>query len=104
MQTANQKTLQIFSCFFLKQKSLSKSYSSIICSSSSSSSSSPSSINLIVLFYFDHLSQLVVEFSDDTFSISETFPNEELMHISQSLVHWFANFVNYLVTRQMSSH
>jgi hypothetical protein len=52
----------------------------------------------------DHLSRLIVEFSEDTLPISETFPDEQLMHISHLPVPWFADIVNYLVTCQMPSH
>jgi hypothetical protein len=45
-----------------------------------------------------------VKFFDDTLPISETFPDEQLMHIFQSPVPWFADIWNYLVSAQMPSH
>jgi hypothetical protein len=52
----------------------------------------------------DHLSRLTVDFNEDAMPIAETFPDEQLMHISQTLAPWFADIVNYLVTSQMPSH
>ncbi|XP_059435102.1 uncharacterized protein LOC132168052, partial [Corylus avellana] len=52
----------------------------------------------------DHLSRLVVDFNENVVPIAETFPNEQLMHISQNHAPWFADIVNYLVTAQMPSH
>jgi hypothetical protein len=52
----------------------------------------------------DHLSRLVVDFNDDVVPIAETFPDEQLMHISQIPAPWFADIVNYLVTAQIPSH
>jgi hypothetical protein len=52
----------------------------------------------------DHLSRLVVDFDEDVVPISETFPDEQLMHISQISTPWFADIVNYLVTAKMPSH
>jgi hypothetical protein len=52
----------------------------------------------------DHLSRLVVDFNEDVVPIAETFPNEQLMHISQISAPWFADIVNYLVTAQIPSH
>ncbi|KAL5574187.1 hypothetical protein UlMin_023784 [Ulmus minor] len=50
----------------------------------------------------DHLSRLIVESVDENLPIKETFPDEQLMLMSQLL--WFANIVNYLVTGHMPSH
>ncbi|KAL5559991.1 hypothetical protein UlMin_036202 [Ulmus minor] len=50
----------------------------------------------------DHLSRLIVESVDENFPIKETFPDEQLMLISQ--LPWFADIVNYLVTGHMPSH
>lgn len=52
----------------------------------------------------DHLSRLIVESSDDTLPISENFPDEQLMYVSQIPSPWFADIVNYLVTGQMPLH
>jgi len=49
----------------------------------------------------DHLSRLTVDFTEDVVSIAETFPDEQLMHISQTLEPWFADILNYLVAGQM---
>jgi hypothetical protein len=46
----------------------------------------------------DHLSRLTVDFTEDAVPIAETFPDEQLMHISQIHAPWFADIVNYLVT------
>jgi lipopolysaccharide biosynthesis glycosyltransferase len=52
----------------------------------------------------DHLSKLVMNFKADVVPIVKTFPDEQLMHISQIAVPWFVDIVNYLVTAQMPSH
>lgn len=52
----------------------------------------------------DHLSRLVVEFTEDSLPISETFPDEQLMHVSQLSSPWFADIVNYLVTGEIPLH
>jgi hypothetical protein len=52
----------------------------------------------------DHLSRLTMDFTEDATPISETFPNEQLMHIAHSLAPWFVDIVNYLVTGQMPLH
>jgi hypothetical protein len=52
----------------------------------------------------DHLSRLTMDFTEDTTPISETFPDEQLMHIAHNPVPWFADTVNYLVTDQMPLH
>jgi len=52
----------------------------------------------------DHLSRLTVDFTEDVVPIAETFPDEQLMHISQTHAPWFADIVNYLVTNQMPSY
>jgi len=51
-----------------------------------------------------HLSRLTIDFTEDAVLIVETFPDEQLMHISQTHAPWFADIVNYLLTRQMPSH
>ncbi|CAN6707385.1 unnamed protein product [Malus baccata var. baccata] len=48
----------------------------------------------------DHLSRLVPE--EDVLPIPETFPDEQLMSIELS-VPWYADLVNYLVTKQVPS-
>jgi hypothetical protein len=45
----------------------------------------------------NHLSRLTVDFTEDVVHIAETFPDEQLMHISQTHAPWFADIVNYLV-------
>jgi hypothetical protein len=52
----------------------------------------------------DHLSRLIVDFTEVAIPISETFPNEQLMHIAYNPAPWFADIVNYLVTGQMPLH
>jgi hypothetical protein len=47
---------------------------------------------------------MVVDFNEDVVPIAETFPDEQLMHISQISAPWFANIANYLVTAQIPSH
>jgi hypothetical protein len=50
--------------------------------------------NLVV----DHLSKLVVDFNPDIVPIVKTFPDEQLMYISQIAAPWFVDIVNYLIT------
>jgi hypothetical protein len=52
----------------------------------------------------DHLSRLIVGYTEDAIPIFETFPDEQLMHIAQNPIPWFANIVNYLITCQMLLH
>jgi hypothetical protein len=52
----------------------------------------------------DHLSRLTMDYTEDATPISETFPDEQLMHISHNPTPWFADIVNYLVTSQMPLH
>ncbi|XP_062151870.1 uncharacterized protein LOC133860246 [Alnus glutinosa] len=52
----------------------------------------------------DHLSRLTVEFTKEVTPISETFPDEQLMHIAHTPSPWFADIVNYLVTGHMPLH
>jgi hypothetical protein len=52
----------------------------------------------------DHLSRLTMDFTEDATPISETFPDEQLMHIAHNPAPWFADIVNYLVTGQMLLH
>ncbi|KAG5553970.1 hypothetical protein RHGRI_011741 [Rhododendron griersonianum] len=52
----------------------------------------------------DHLSRLIIEFTEDSLPISENFPDEQLMHVSQLSSPWFADIVNYLVTGEIPSH
>jgi hypothetical protein len=52
----------------------------------------------------DHLSRLTMDFTEDATPISETFPDEHLMHIAHNPTPWFADIVNYLVTSQMPLH
>ncbi|KAM1557152.1 hypothetical protein ACFX10_040615 [Malus domestica] len=48
----------------------------------------------------DHLSRLVRE--EEDFPISETFPDEQLLSVQVSAP-WYADLVNYLVTKQLPS-
>jgi hypothetical protein len=52
----------------------------------------------------DHLSRLTVDYTEDANPISETFPDEHLMHIAHNPAPWFVDIVNYLVTGQMPLH
>ncbi|XP_062145315.1 uncharacterized protein LOC133852559, partial [Alnus glutinosa] len=52
----------------------------------------------------DHLSRITVDFTEEAVPISETFPDEQLMHIAHAHSPWFANIVNYLVTGQVPLH
>jgi hypothetical protein len=52
----------------------------------------------------DHLSRLIVDYTEDPTPISKTFPDEQLMHIAHNPAHWFADIVNYLVIGQMPLH
>jgi hypothetical protein len=52
----------------------------------------------------DHLSRITVDFMEEAIPISETFPNEQLMHIAHAHSPWFADIVNYLVNGQMPLH
>jgi hypothetical protein len=52
----------------------------------------------------DHLSKLTMDFTEDATPISETFPDEQLMHIAHNPAPWFADIVNYLVSSQMPLH
>jgi len=52
----------------------------------------------------DHLSRLIVEFTEEVIPISETFSDKQLMHIAHTPSPWFADIVNYLVTGHMHLH
>jgi hypothetical protein len=52
----------------------------------------------------DHLSRITVDFTEEAVPISETFHDEQLMHIAHAPSPWFADIVNYLVTGQMPLH
>jgi hypothetical protein len=52
----------------------------------------------------DHLSKLIMDYSEDATPIFETFLDEQLLHIAYNLAPWYTDIVNYLVTRQMSLH
>jgi hypothetical protein len=52
----------------------------------------------------DHLSRLTMDYSEDATPISETLPYEQLMHIAHNPAPWYADIMNYLVTRQMPLH
>ena len=49
----------------------------------------------------DHLSRLVVESSSESLPVLEIFSDEQLVSISRSTVPWYADIVNYLITKQM---
>ena len=49
----------------------------------------------------DHLSGLAVDYTEDARRISETFPDEQLIHIAHNPGPWFVDIVNYLVTGQL---
>jgi hypothetical protein len=51
----------------------------------------------------DYLSRLIVDFTEATIPISETFPNEQLMNIAHNPTLWFDDIVNYLATGQLPS-
>jgi hypothetical protein len=38
-----------------------------------------------------HLSKLVMDFNEDAVPIAKTFPDKQLIHISQTFAPWFAN-------------
>jgi len=52
----------------------------------------------------NHLSRLTIDFTEEATPISETFPDEQLMHIAHTPSQWFADIVNYLVTGHMPLH
>jgi hypothetical protein len=52
----------------------------------------------------NHLSRLTVDIIEDATRMSETFPDEKLMHIAHNPAPWFADMVNYLVTGHMPLH
>jgi hypothetical protein len=52
----------------------------------------------------DHLSRITVDFTEEATPMSETFPDEQLMHIAHTHSPWFADIVNNLVTCQMPLH
>jgi hypothetical protein len=52
----------------------------------------------------DHLSRLTIDFTKKATPISETFPDEQLMHIAYTPSPWFAVIVNYLVMGHMPLH
>jgi hypothetical protein len=52
----------------------------------------------------DHLSRITMDVTEEATPISETFPDEQLMHIAHTPSPWFADIVNYLVTGQMPLH
>jgi hypothetical protein len=52
----------------------------------------------------DHLSRITVDFTEEAVPISETLPDEQLMHIAHAHSPWFADIVNYLVIGQMPLH
>ncbi|CAN6455637.1 unnamed protein product [Victoria cruziana] len=53
----------------------------------------------------DHLSRVLVDADRDELPVTETFPDEYLlgiMHVTK--LPWYANYCNYLVTKEMPSH
>ncbi|CAN6472359.1 unnamed protein product [Victoria cruziana] len=53
----------------------------------------------------DHLSRVLVEGNKDELPVTEIFPDEYLLGImSMSKLPWYADYCNYLVTKQIPSH
>jgi len=52
----------------------------------------------------DHLSRITVDFTKKATPISETFPDEQLMHIARTPSPWFADVLNNFVTGKMPLH
>jgi len=52
----------------------------------------------------DHLSRITMDFTKKATPISETFTDEQLMHIAHTPSPWFADIVNYLDTGYMPLH
>jgi hypothetical protein len=50
----------------------------------------------------DHLSRLTTDLKSDITLIDDYFPNESLLSVST--LPWFANIVNFLVSRQLPTH
>ena len=50
------------------------------------------------------MSRLTVDITKDATPISETFLDEQLMHIAHNPAPWFANIVNFLIIDQMPLH
>jgi len=50
----------------------------------------------------DHLSRLTTDSRSDITPIDDYFPDECLFFVS--IMPWFANFVNFLVSRQLPTH
>lgn len=50
----------------------------------------------------DHLSMLNLEFNGKEIPLNESFPDEQLLHVSQ--LPWFADIVNFLMIGQIPSH
>jgi len=50
----------------------------------------------------DHLSRLTTDLKSDITLIDDYFPNESLLSVST--LPWFANIVNFLVSRQLPAH
>ena len=47
----------------------------------------------------DHLSRILVK-NHESIPIKESFPDEQILEVSQTRIPWFADIVNYLVVRQ----
>ncbi|CAN6484019.1 unnamed protein product [Victoria cruziana] len=53
----------------------------------------------------DHLSRVLVDVDRDELPVTETFPDEYLLGIMRmTKLPWYANYCNYLVTKEMPSH
>jgi hypothetical protein len=52
----------------------------------------------------DHLSRSTMDFTEDATPISETFLDEQLMHIAHNPAPWLTDIVNNLVIGQMPLH
>jgi len=52
----------------------------------------------------DHLSRMTTDSRYDITPIDDYFPNESLLSISISIMPWFANIVNFLVSGQLPAY
>jgi hypothetical protein len=52
----------------------------------------------------DHLSRIFVERTDDSVTLQDTFPDEQLFAVSHTQFPWFVHIVNYLASGKIPSH